>query len=486
MLALCALVATAAPPLRAQPATDSLAPAARAARIEQDLRPVVRVRGRPIVRASLESRMRALGVPAVSLAVVDGGRVAWSRAYGTADVASGRRATTATLFQAASMSKPVAATAALQLVAEGKLPLDGDVNERLASWRVPASAASGGKPVTLRQLLTHTAGLTVHGFPGYAADSAVPTVVQVLDGTRPANTAAVRVDTVPGARWRYSGGGMTVMQVLVSDVTGKPFDALLEERVLEPAGMRRSTFAQPLPDVFAFEAATGYRRGAVAIPGRYHTYPEMAAAGLWTTPGDLARWIVAIQRAHGGVAGVGGALLPRRLAAAMLTPGPGDWGLGPAIAGEGDARRFHHGGANEGFRGLFVGYVTGGRGAVVMTNSDAGGPIAAEMVAAVAREYGWPGYEQREIVALALDSARAAEYLGRYARPGGAPPLRVERAGDDLVVVGATGLRWDLVATGPDAFVVLTDGAPARFERDADGRVTALVVGAGDRLARVP
>ncbi len=467
--------------LLGQPATDSLAPAARAARIEHDLRSGAPVRGRPAERASLEARMRALGVPAVSIAVIDGGRVSWSSAYGMADVATGRRATTATLFQAASMSKPVASTAALQLVAEGKLTLDGDVNAALRSWQAPASPASGGKPVTLRQLLTHTAGLTVHGFPGYAADSAVPTVVQVLNGARPANTAPVRVDTVPGTRWRYSGGGMTVMQLLLSDVTGKAFDVLMDERVLEPAGMRRSTFAQPLPEAFMPDVATGYRRGGVAVPGRYHTYPEMAAAGLWTTPSDLGRWIVAIQRAHDGVPN---GILPRPLAQAMLTPGLGNWGLGVGVEGTGDARRFTHGGANEGFRGQFVGYVVGGRGVVVMTNSDAGGLLAAEMSAAVAREYGWPGLEPREIVPVAIDSAKLLEVAGRYGAADGGI-FTASREGDDLLVVTPTGRRVRLVATGADQFTMIEGGSVMRLERDAAGRVAALLLGP-ERYARQP
>ncbi|MGZ8456825.1 MAG: serine hydrolase domain-containing protein [Gemmatirosa sp.] len=476
-----ALLAAAAVPLGAQGTPDSLAPAARVARIERDLRPPVQVRGRPIVRTTIADRMRQLNVPAMSVAVVDGGRVAWARAYGLADVASGRRATPATLFQAASMSKPVASTAALQLVAEGKLSLDGDVNAALRSWRLPTSAAAAGRPVTLRHLLTHTGGLTVHGFPGYAADSAVPTTVQVLDGARPANTAAVRVDTVPGSRWRYSGGGMTVMQLLLSDVTGKPFHVLLQEQVLEPAGMARSTYAQPLPEALAPEAATGYRRDGSPIPGRYHTYPEMAAAGLWTTPSDLGRWIVAIQRAHAGEAG---ALLPREIATAMLTPALGDFGLGMGITGTGDARRFSHGGANEGFRGIFHGFVTGGRGVVVMTNSDVGAAVASDVVSAVAREYGWPGFAQREIVPVALDSAALEAIAGRYAAPDGRPYV-ASRDGSDLAVVAPSGQRFALVATGPDTFAFTDSGNPLRIERDAQGRPAALLLGP-QRYARLP
>ncbi|MDF1502780.1 serine hydrolase domain-containing protein [Roseisolibacter sp. H3M3-2] len=461
-----------APALPAQSAADSSSPDARAARIAADLRPAVRVRGRPIVRSTIEARMREVGVPAVSVAVVDGGRIAWARAYGVADVAAGRAATPTTRFQAASISKPVASTAALQLVAEGKLALDDDVNARLRSWQVPASPAAGGRPVTLRQLLSHTAGLTVHGFPGYASGTAVPTVAQILNGEAPANTRPVRVDTAPGGIWRYSGGGMTVMQLLLSDVTGKPFDTLMQERVLGPAGMTHSTYAQPLPTALADEAATGYRRGGAPIAGRYHTYPEQAAAGLWTTPTDLARWVIAIQNAH---AGAPGAILPRATAEAMLTAGKGNWGLGPALEGEGDARRFSHGGSNEGFRAMTFGYLTGGRGLAVMTNSDLGATVASELIAAVAREYGWPGYAQREIVPVPVAPAILDSLAGRYADPAGRAFV-ASRDGEDLRVVAPGGQRYQLIPTGRDAFAFAHDGGPMRIERDAAGAVAALVV----------
>lgn len=193
-----------------------------------------------------------------------------------------------TLFQAGSISKPVAALAALRLVEQGKLSLDEDVNAKLVSWKVPGNEFTKEQKVTLRRLLTHSAGLTVHGFPGYAAGAQVPTLVQVLNGEKPANTPAIRVDTVPGRLWRYSGGGYTIMQQLLIDVTQKSFPELMRQLVLEPAGMKHSTYEQPLPPARAGEAATAHDANGQPVKGQFHTYPEMAAAGLWTTPTDLA------------------------------------------------------------------------------------------------------------------------------------------------------------------------------------------------------
>ncbi|MBC7790304.1 MAG: beta-lactamase family protein, partial [Anaerolineae bacterium] len=174
----------------------------RIARVESGLRFPRTIKGRKVVRMRLDDRMRQLKVPGVSIAVVDSFRIAWARGYGVLEAGRASPVTTETLFQAASISKPVAALAALRLAQEGKLALDEDVNHRLTSWKVPENAFTAGKPVTLRRLLSHSAGLTVHGFMGYVANTPVPTVQQVLDGQSPANSAAIRVDTLPGALWR--------------------------------------------------------------------------------------------------------------------------------------------------------------------------------------------------------------------------------------------------------------------------------------------
>jgi CubicO group peptidase (beta-lactamase class C family) len=337
--------------------------------------------------------MRELSVPAVSIAVIDSGRIVWAKAYGVTASNEGRAATTTTRFQAASMSKPVGAMAALRLVEEGKLQLDTDVNAMLRSWKIPGNAFTQQTPVTLRMLLTHTAGLTVHGFGGYAAGNAVPSVPQILDGAAPANSAPVRVDVLPGTLWRYSGGGMTVAQFLMTDVTGESFPMLARRLVLAPAGMTSSGYEQPLPDSVASFAATAHTNRGMPVQGRWHTYPEMMAAGLWTTPTDLARWIIEVQNAYAGRSRI----LGQPMARAMLTPGLGGWGLGMEIQGAADSLRFSHGGSNRGFRGRFVGYVSGGRGVVVLTNGDAGGTLASEIVGAVGREYDWPGLRLSEV-----------------------------------------------------------------------------------------
>ena len=335
-------------------------------------------------RMALADRMRHYHVPGVSIAVVNGGRIEWARGYGELQAGNGRKVDSETLFQAASISKPVAALTAMRLVEMGKLSLDEDVNVKLRSWKVPENEFTKTEKVTLRRLLSHTAGVTVHGFRGYAANEPVPTLLQALDGVKPANSPAIRVDIVPGTQWRYSGGGYVIVQELIEDVTGKPFEDVANELVLRPLGMTRSAYQQPLSDALASNAAHAHDSDGKPIEGRWHTYPERTAAGLWTTPSNLARVILAMQRP-------GKAIQPKS-ADVMLTVVRDNYGLGFGVGRADGARSFAHGGANEGFRCTLFGYRDTGRGAVVMTNGDQGGELAAEVLRAISAEYGWPDY----------------------------------------------------------------------------------------------
>ncbi|HSH46049.1 MAG TPA: serine hydrolase domain-containing protein [Longimicrobiales bacterium] len=451
----------------------------RAAAVESGVQRAIQVEGREVESYSIAERMETLGVPAVSVAVIHDGRIDWARAWGLADVETGRAATAETLFQAASMSKPIAALTALVMADAGQVDLDADVNEALSSWKVPANGFTSQRPVTLRGLLSHTAGVTVHGFPGYAPGTDVPTPVQVLDAAGPTNTPVVRVDTVPGSLWRYSGGGYTIAQQLMEDVAGTPYADLVRDRVLEPLGMRHSTSAQPLPDRFRDRAATAYRGDGSPIDGRYHTYPEMAAAGLWTTPSDYARYALGIQAA---LQGQDGAIIARETARDMLTEVMGGYGVGVGVSGEGDALRFSHGGANAGFRSTFHGFPERGEGIVVMTNSDNGAPLAQEIVQSAARVYGWPGLEPRVISPFHVAGPDLNAYTGTY--QVGDIVLTVTRTDDRLLLAQDDGQPLELVPTDIDTFVYMGGGFTVTFHRDEAGGVEALEA-RGTRVERV-
>lgn len=464
-------------PLNAGAAPSPPGRTARAIRaIENDIQPTVQVNGRPIAARSLSDAMQIHHAPAVSVAVADHGRILWAKAWGFADVAARKPATTHTIFQAASISKAVAASAALQLVQEGKLSLDADANAALKSWRIPDSPLTTGTPITLRGLLTHTAGLTVHGFAGYAAGAPVPTLMEVLEGKPPANSAPVVVDHKPGTAWSYSGGGISIAQQMMLDVTGETFPTLMQTRVLGPAGMRESTYEQPLPASWAPKAARAYLADGTAVQGGWHTYPEMAAAGLWTTPTDLVRWALSLQDAEDGRSA---RLMTQASARTMLTPGLGDWGIGIEVKGEGDGRRFAHSGGNWGFRSYLVGWTTQGRAIAVMVNGDDGWPLVLAVTQAIARHYGWKGFETKVVDAVAVSPADLAKFAGSY----GEGATRLALSGTTLIATG-DGAPTEMIPIAPTTFVRASDGVMVTVERDADGGIAGLRA-AGQLLPRL-
>ena len=381
-------------------------------------------------------RMSAYDVPGMSLSVIDDGEIVHESAYGVRKAGSSDPVTTQTLFQACSISKPIVALTMLRLVERGLLSLDADVNESLTSWRVPPSGNWQSR-ISLRQLASHTAGLTTAGFPGYRRDEEIPSLLDILSGTAPANTPGIRVDTVPGTQFRYAGGGTTVMHQLLEDVTGVPLPTLVADLVLEPLGMLDSYYAQPLPLALHSRAASAHLRDGSVVPGGWHVYPELAAAGLWTTPSDLARYAIGVQRAF---AGEPGSLLSPELARQMLTSqapsGRADFegiGLGPFVGGTGTSRRFGHGGGNEGFKCQLVAYRDLGKGAAIMTNSDNGRELCAELLDGIATELDWPDWPQRTEPWRLPDPAVLDGYVGSYQLPDG-PSLSVARQGVDLRV----------------------------------------------------
>lgn len=341
----------------------------------------------PEIAAAVRAGMERHDVPGASLAVIQDYRVLWAEGFGRRVAKNDQPVLPTTLFQAASVSKPITALAVMKLAEQGRLDLGEDVNRRLKSWRLPDSPLARDRPVTLRHLLSHTAGLTVHGFPGYAAGAQVPSLVQILDGVPPVNTRPIRVDVKPGYLFRYSGGGYCVTQQLLIDVTGLPFPDLMRSQVLEPLGMTHSTYEQPLPEALLERAAFGHREHAAVVPGNYHIHPEMAAAGLWTTPGDLALAVIDVARS---AARGEGKLLAHSAADEMLTIQKSRCGLGFFVEGQGRKLSFSHGGANEGYRCHLICYPATGQGLVIMTNSDQGDRMFADVIKLAAKLYAWP------------------------------------------------------------------------------------------------
>jgi CubicO group peptidase (beta-lactamase class C family) len=324
----------------------------------------------------------------VSVAVIKDFKIHWAKGYGVADVESGKPVDVNTVFQAASMSKPVSAMAAMRLVQEGRFSLDADVNTLLKSWQVPKSAFTRDQPVTPRSLYSHTSGADDgFGFPGYEPGTPLPTVVQILNGEKPSNRGPVLFTRPPYQAYKYSGGGLTLMQLVLTDLTGTPFQDLLRRTVLDPLGMTNSSFQQPMSDAFAAHAARAHSGAGKRVSAPYNVYPEMAAAGLWTTPSDLARFVIEVQNAYRGQKG---AVLTQASAREMIAPvGVGPFAIGLTIDKRGEGWYFSHGGSNRGFRGEFIGHVRKGYGVAIMTNSDNGTIVINELRSRIAAAYDW-------------------------------------------------------------------------------------------------
>ena len=342
----------------------------------------------------ITARMQERHITGLSLAIVQNCKIVKARGYGFTDKSGQTPVTPTTLFQAGSISKSVAAFGALHLVEEGKLFLDADVNTQLRTWKVPENEFTKDKKVTLRGILSHSAGLTIHGFPGYARLAPMPTLAQVLNGAMPANTAPIRVDIVPGTKWRYSGGGYTVMQQMIIDVTGKPFPEFMRDTVLQPLGMTNSTYDQPLPQNSVASTAAGYLANGKEIWGKWHIYPEMAAAGLWTTASDLARFTIGVQQA---LAGASNPVLSQTMTRQMFTIqnpslSKAD-GLGVFVSGRENTRQFWHGGRNAGFDAFMIAYPNAGDGAVVMINANDNSGAVKDIVKTIAQKYNWQEFD---------------------------------------------------------------------------------------------
>lgn len=360
-----------------------------APRDPQDSKPSAFSPNTGLGRYTLSELMKLTKTPGVSIAVFKDSKIIWAKTYGVADVVTKEPVTPATLFQAASISKPVAAMAVLRAVQDGKIGLDDDINSILKSWKLPDNALTKIRRVTPRMLLSHTGGTTVPGFKGYRPDLPIPTTPQILDGKPPANSIPVVVDIEPFTLNRYSGGGVTILQLALEDSLGKLFPAILTDNVLRPIGMKNSRYDQPPSGDRIARTARAHNNQGEAMDARWHVYPELAAAGLWTTPSDLAMFAIEVQLS---LQSKSNRVLSKSTAEKMVKPvGVGYYALGFATQLRGDAWYFEHSGGNWGFRCDLIAHRDKGYGAVIMTNSDSGNDVVYELRRRIAIEYQWDG-----------------------------------------------------------------------------------------------
>lgn len=415
---------------------------------------------------SLTERMKHYNVQGLSVAVIDNYQIVWAKGYGYADKKEGRKVTANTIFEPGSISKSLNAVGILQLAQQGKLDLYQDINQYLVNWKFPYDTVSHGKKITTAQLLSHTAGLSVHGFPGYHRDSAIASVTDILDGRAPSNTEAVRSYTEPGKEVRYSGGGILITQQMLTDLTKQRYEEYMYEHVFRPLGMTNSSYNQPPAISQRKNLATGYKSNGDEVPGKYFVYPEKAAAGLWTTPTDICKYILEMQQAYQGKSSK---LLNQEMVKLHLTPYKNDVALGTYIQNRNGEKYFVHSASNEGFTGYFLGGLTNGKGVALFVNSE-DGSVLLELLNSIALVYNWEGFRKPEqITTVPVNDTLTSKYIGEYITDGIFSEVKKEKDG---LYLWTDGISSKMYFTSTTDFRNIELAGTKTFTFDNAGTVT--------------
>jgi CubicO group peptidase (beta-lactamase class C family) len=417
---------------------------------------------------TLADRMKSNHINGVSVALIKDYKIEWAKGYGWADSAGQRPVTISTLFQAGSISKSLNGVGILKLVQQGKLNLDSDINLYLKSWKFPYDSLSKGKKITIANLLSHTAGLTVHGFDGYEKGDTIPTLIQILNGEKPANSKAIRSMYEPSLRHQYSGGGTTISQLILQDVTGQPYDTYMQNNVLNQMGMSNSFYTQPPPAGKENLLATGYYNDAKEVKGKHHIYPEQAAAGLWTNPTDLAKYIIETQLS---LQGKSNKVVSPEMTRLRLTPYiDSSAALGVFIIKKGNEKYFNHDGSDEGFVAAYFGSMENGNGAVVMANTD-NWSLLSEVINSLAAVYNWKDFYTPKIKTVVnVKNEILKSYVGNYKLYRNTFNVTLEKEG--LVLRLDSKTKYKLYFTSDtDFFMLEMAGSEVKFVKDKNNKI---------------
>ncbi len=428
---------------------------------------------------SVAERMGRYKVPGLSFALINDGEIEWAAGYGVKETGTSSPVSKETLFQAASIAKPVVSVAALRMRDAGMIDLDENIQTYLSAYVIPDGEQTPANPVTFRNLLSHTAGTTPGGYLGYVRGEPYPTDLQIVRGLPPANTPEVLVTSTPGTEVSYSGGGYTIVEIAMQDVAGESFERVMDHWVLSVIGMQRSTYSQPLPDELEDRVAPGHSVDGAVVSGGWRVHPEQAAAGLWSTASDLAVFAIEVRDAFLGES----ALLKRSSAVELLTEQLDGEGIGLILRGDGETLSFLHAGGNMGYRAFMIMYVASGDGAVFMTNSDQGMEVGREMLRAASWIYDWPDYKSKMQRRVILERSALAPLGGTYDFGGGVRVvIALQDSGDQISITFPNGDTYGLVATGPLSFVDPETGVTVDFEGTGDLRTVIVYGEAGVRV----
>ncbi|PTB87280.1 hypothetical protein C9928_00730 [Pseudidiomarina aestuarii] len=410
-------------------------------------------------------------IAGVSMAFIDHGEIKWQRTYGYADLNTLQPVTPTTVFAGASLSKPLAAVTAMTWVEKGKISLDGDINEYLKSWQLPDSEFTETQKVTLRHLIGHQAGVNNHVPRPYGVDETLPTVTQMLAGEAPYEGPPASLFTTPGERYQYSNPGYTIIQQLIEDVSGVRFEAAVQDAIFKPLGLSSSSFEQPIPEALMARRASGYTEQLSAYP--YQLYPFKGAGGVWTTPTDLAHFVMTlIEDYHTGQ----DTLISQELAADMFARTPVRLGFKKHYVDGSDDIVFDHWGSIPGFTSYLVGSVEHQQALVIMTNSDNGFNLMAAIARTVAQHYGWQPTKPKVFQRVALAPEKLDAFVGEFGRPDGNEPQHAFQVRSEALHVAVDEEWAPLVAIGERTFIDPASNTTFQFLTDKAGEVRWLRV----------
>lgn len=424
---------------------------------------------------TIEQRMKFYKINGLSIAFVHDYKIEWAKGYGWADVSEKRTVTAETFFQAASIGKSLNSIGVLKLAQEKKLDLYADINNYLTSWKFPYDSVSKGKKITTVDLLSHTAGLSVHGFIGYKPGEALPNIIEVLDGKRPANSPAVRSLFQPGLKFQYSGGGIVISQLIVENITGESYENYMKKNVLDPIGMSNTYYTFPIPkEGQKSNLATAYYNNGKEVNGKFHIYPVQAVGSSWTTPTDIAKYIIETQLS---LLGKSNKVLTQEMTQLYLTPyidrnsAPGTF----VYKRKGGEKYFTHNGRNEGFVSVYFGSIENGNGIVMMANSESN-EIFSEIANAIALTYDVNLFDKPIVKkTMSIEKNLLDSYVGKYEKSGAKFVAEIRRSGDHLKIQGNGNVAFDVYPQGNNMFFATVDDIVVEFIADEKGKFIKMV-----------
>lgn len=417
--------------------------------------------------ANILDRMKHYNVNGISIAVIDNNKIVWAKGYGYADRNENRKVDINTKFEPGSISKSLNAVGVLFLAQQKKLNLYKDINEYLTTWKFPYDTVAHQKKITTAQLLSHTAGVSVYGFPGYNRDSTLPTITDILNGKYPSNTPAVRSLIQPGIESSYSGGGILISQQILTNITGQSYEQYMHNSVFRRLAMNNSFYNQPPASRQQHNLATGYEEDGKEVPGKYFVFPEKAAAGLWTTPTDLCKYIIEMQLAYKGKSS---RVLNQKMAKLHLTPYKNETtAMGTFLQDRNGEKYFFHDAGNIGFRGFYIAGLTNSKGVVLFVNSD-NGDILLELLNSVALVYDWKGFAKPEhLTTVPISEKLSSEYAGEYITDGQFSELKNSKDG---LYMWIGGINSKMYFTSEIDFRNIEFPTKKSFVRNTSGHIT--------------